>query len=340
MTRMIIYILCFAWHSLSVSAFVERLATRSVQAMIPSAPLSVVQVVEDAVAEPVVPPTDSSLRIEQTGTTIEPSNRRPVINSLSTWRRRLDTKQDPFDIHKWAGFGWWISSTLIFGIGAFSGFTHLPDMLEYVTYLFLLSTAVQSASAIPMALQYRKNDPVQKRGFIASAITSISLAFTGFWLSPFANDSIDPIFAAALIVVLVLADSIYSLTQFEEIKILLAEKIKEIDPTKRAQAVKEKITTIIPLVPIGLPMNAFLLQQMLAHAENVRDYFLTVIENRGSSAELVYYASVVSSIAICVGNLAATLRHRKLISKDMENVATIGSVVVTLAFNIRAAGTF
>jgi hypothetical protein len=54
----------------------------------------------------------------------------------------------------------------------------------------------------------------------------------------------------------------------------------------------------------------------------------------------VYYASVVTSISVCVGNLAATLYHRKLISKDVENLATIGAIVVTLVFNIRASGSF
>jgi hypothetical protein len=65
-----------------------------------------------------------------------------------------------------------------------------------------------------------------------------------------------------------------------------------------------------------------------------------VIALNGSTPELVYYASVVTSISVCVGNLAATLYHRKLISKDVENLATIGAIVVTLVFNIRASGSF
>ena len=295
---------------------------------------------EVAVVDAVV--TDiKSVKAESTGAAARSLPKRPLANtSFSTWQRRLNTKQDSFNIHKWAGLGWWISSTLIFGAGAFSGFSDLPDSLEPVTYLFLLSTVLQSMSSIPMALQYRKNEPIQRRGFISSAITTTSLAFTGFWLSPFANDSIEPVIAAAVIVVLVLADTIYSLTSFEDMKKLFGEKIQELDPVNHAKAAKEKFSTILTLVPVGLPMNAFLLQQMFAHSDNVREYFLAVIQGRGSSGELVYYASMVTSIAVCVGNLAATLSHRKLISKDVENFATIGSLIVTLAFNIRAAGSF
>lgn len=262
-----------------------------------------------------------------------------IIPPLSTWKRRLNTKQDTFSIHKLAGVGWWISSTIIFGTGAMSGFAELPQALEPFTYVFLISTMMQSMSSIPMAIQYRSNEPVARRGFISSAITTTSLAFTGYWLSPFAQDHTHPPTAAALIALLVSVDALYSLTSFGDMKNEAAKIQASNNATNNKQDAK-KYTTLISMAPVGLPMNVFLLFQMIGHLDNVRDYFLSVIAHNGSTPELVYYASMVTSISVCVGNLAATLYHRKLISKDIENLATIGAIVVTLTFNIRAAGTF
>lgn len=259
------------------------------------------------------------------------------IPPLSTWKRRLNTKQDKFGMHKLAGVGWWLSSTVIFGEGAMTGFETLPKELEPFTYLFLISTMIQSFTSVPMALRYRSNEPVARRGFISSAITTTSLAFTGYWLSPFAQSHPHQPTAAFLIALLVSVDALYSLTSFEDMK-NEASRIQASNDGKKRDA--KTYSTLVSMAPVGLPMNAILLYQMIGHLDNVRDYFLSVIAVHGSTPELVYYASMVTSISVCVGNLAATLYHRKLISKDIENLATIGAIVVTLVFNIRAAGSF
>ena len=112
-------------------------------------------------------------------------------------------------------------------------------------------------------------------------------------------------------------------------KVLLAE-IKDIDPIKDAQALPEKYKTLITMFPIGFLMNAMFLQQMYAHIDDARAYFLEVTTGHGSSSELVYYSLLAISISVCIANLTATLRYRKLISKDMEYFAIIGALVVTL----------
>jgi hypothetical protein len=188
-----------------------------------------------------------------------------------------------------------------------------------------------------MALQYRNNEPVARRGFISSAITTSSLAFTGYWLFPFGQGHPHPPFAAAWITALVLVDALYSLTSFGDMQNVAAA----LNANKKDDKSPKKYSTLISMAPVGLPMNVILLYHiMVTHMDHVRDYFLSVIALNGSTPELVYYASVVTNISVCVGNLAATLYHRMLISKDVENVTTIGAVVVTLVFNIRASGSF
>lgn len=269
-----------------------------------------------------------------------------INTNVQTWKRRLDTHEDPFNVHKWAGLGWILSSTIIFGCGTSSGYTDVPSFLEPVSYLFLLSTIVQSMSSIPMALKHRAHEPEIQRGFIASAISSVNLAFTGFWLGPF-GDKAQSYFATHLnhvpdigmlfVALALLGDSLWGLVSLTDMNARLTE-INELDPIKDAKSIPDKITEAIVAFPIGMFLNIFMLQQLYVHAGNARSDFLDIIVSHGSSSELVFYASMVSSIGIGVGNLAVTLHHRKLISADMNNFATLGSVVATVVFNLRAAG--
>lgn len=237
----------------------------------------------------------------------EEKNRRAANSSLDTWMRRLNTKQDRFDIHKWAGFGWWVSSTAIFGTGTLSGFTQVPPVLENYTYLFMIATIAQSISSVPMAIKYRSNEPAVQRGFISSAITTTSLAVTGYWLSPFVTEKIlvNPSVMVTVIGALVLVDVIYNMTAFQDLKDLLVSMFKEIDlnnPAEKAFSTRQKISTFLSTLPFGMVMNLILLSQMLGH-DHARDYVASVVIEHGSSLDLVYYASMVTSIAASVGNL-------------------------------------
>ena len=64
-----------------------------------------------------------------------------LINpNFPTWKRRLDTPQDRFNMHKWAGMGWTVASAGLLGYGLSSGFTEVPAILEPISYLFVVST--------------------------------------------------------------------------------------------------------------------------------------------------------------------------------------------------------
>jgi hypothetical protein len=289
----------------------------------------------------------SSVLVDKSITPIptnQESSKTIVDTNIKTWKRRLDTHEDPFNVHKWAGLGWIISSTLIFASGTLSGFTEVPAMLEPITYLFIISTIAQSLTSIPMAIKYRANEPAIQRGFISSAISSSSLALTGFWLGPFGDHNLLgahlsnlPDFGMALVALIMLGDSLYNLNALGDVKEILY-KISDLDPVKDSKAISEKITEAFVTIPVGLPMNVAMLQQLWVHATDARTEFLNILVSRGSSSDMVFYASIVTSIAICVGNLAVTLRHRKLISDDINNLSTVGAVFVTVFFNLRAAG--
>ncbi|CAB9510467.1 expressed unknown protein [Seminavis robusta] len=284
-----------------------------------------------ALGEVSVTAPDTSVTLDALINEPRPVVTKPSTLSHLTWKRRLDTKQDPLDVHKWAGFGWWVSATAIFGTGTLSGFTQVPPVLEAYTYLFLLATLAQGATSVPMAIKFRPNEPDVQRGFISSAITSSSMAIVGVWLSPFGESAIlSPSIVASLIGFIIVTDILYSLTSFEDIKMMIQEfKDKKIDQAK-----------FITTIPWALPLNLILLHEMVHHASDMRQYFVATIVSNGSSIDLVYYASMVTSIFISVGNLTSTLHHRKLISKEVMDIAFIGSQVVTIVFNLKAAGLY
>jgi hypothetical protein len=264
--------------------------------------------------------------------------------NVQRWQRRLDTHEDPLNIHKWAGLGWLISSIAIIGSGLFYGFQEVPAILEPITYLFVLSTLAQSMSSIPMAIKYRANEPAIQRAFISAAISATSTAFTGFWLGPYGDHNYFgahlpnlPDVGLGLVALIMLGDSLYNFNSFGDLK-HIATKITEMDPMKDAKAITDEVIESIKTFPVGLPMNVAMLQQLWIHAANARVEFLDILVSRGSSSELVFYASIITSIAISFGSLTATLQHRKLVSDSVNNFANVSAVMIAAVINVIAAG--
>jgi hypothetical protein len=304
-------------------------------------------VVNDSTALPynsvLVGQTTASIALNQYPSREQRSMKKMFDPNLRTWKRRLDTHEDPFNVHKWAGLGWLLSSTLIFGCGAFYGFTEVPAILEPITYVFVLSTLAQSATSIPMAIKHRANEPAIQHGFISSAITSTSTALAGFWLGPYGDHNYFgshlftlPDIGFVLVAIVMTADSVYSMNAFGEMKEMFL-KINEMDPIKDASAILEKIIGMIAKL-VGLPLNVAMLQQLWMHASDARAEFLDILVARGSSSELLFYSLMITSITVCIGNLTVTLNHRKLISDRMNNAAIATSAITTAVVNILAAG--
>ena len=264
--------------------------------------------------------------------------------NVRRWQRRLDTHEDPFNIHKWAGLGWLLSSTAIVGCGLYSGFHEMPAILEPILYLFVLSTLAQSISSIPMAIKYRSHEPAIQRGFISAAISAASTAVTALWLSPYGDHNYFgfhlqnlPDVGLGLVALIMLGDSLYNFNAFIDLKDM-ATKITELDPIKDARAISIEVLESIKTFPVGLPMNAAMLQQLWVHAANARADCLDILVSRGSSSELVFYALAFTSIGASFGSLTTTLEHRKLISTSMNNCAIVSASVIGVVMNVMAAG--
>jgi hypothetical protein len=173
-----------------------------------------------------------------------------IDTNIDNWKRRLDTHEDPFNLHKWAGLGWLISLTLILASGTLSSFAKVPSMLEPVTYLFVIATIAQSLTSIPMAIKH-------------------------------------PDVGTTAVALIMFGDTLYSLYAFGDVKDIM-HKINEMDPIKDTNAISDKFIEAFGTVPPGLLLNVAMLQQLWVHATNTRTDFLNILESRGSSLDMVF----------------------------------------------------
>ena len=120
--------------------------------------------------------TDDALHVAQISW---PSHRpfRPTSSKLRSLRRRLDTAEDKFDIHKISSALYLASTIQILSTGATNGFESIPESLEASTNVFMVTSIIQGVTSVDMALKYRQKDPIVRAGFINMAFNMISLGW-------------------------------------------------------------------------------------------------------------------------------------------------------------------
>jgi len=114
---------------------------------------------------------------------------------LSRWKRRLNTFEDAFSIHKVSAVVYTISSFTLMGtaacrwlIGRQELFAIVPDYLEPVMWAFCISNFFMCAASIRMALLYRSNNVASRNAFIGVAGSSLFSAYFLVWAGPFAPE--------------------------------------------------------------------------------------------------------------------------------------------------------
>mmetsp|Transcript_9937 Transcript_9937/g.18138 ORF Transcript_9937/g.18138 Transcript_9937/m.18138 type:complete len:232 (-) Transcript_9937:528-1223(-) len=109
---------------------------------------------------------------------------------LSRWKRRLNTKEDPFSLHKFACIAYTLSAFAILATAVFryfespEAFAEVPLSLELPTYIFTVSNVIMCASSVRMAFIYRRNDLTARNAFLSAAVSSILSGFYYLWTSP------------------------------------------------------------------------------------------------------------------------------------------------------------
>jgi hypothetical protein len=265
-----------------------------------------------------------------------------LVTAIQVFRRRLDTAEDKFDVHKISTAVYVLSSTLMLLIGAMHGFSTVPRFLEIPTWLFFGSSLVQAITSIDMSLKYRANDPVVQKGFIGMASNIISLAWANMFVSPFAPDAFNNFYVGTGVLSMTLIPVMY-------ISVLQMMSLRECIDHRQIRN-KEKGGDLgaagdilsYGLVTVGGFVAGLVSLLMLVDPSHDRSWLLEV-NAKGSlpSGDLFvpysYYSAVMTSAAAAYGALAITLRDKKLISKQMEQTI-IG--VPTVLFVLSQLGVY
>ena len=267
--------------------------------------------------------------------------------SLSTWKRRLMTKEDKKNIHKIASLSYVLSSVALLGTGALNGFTEAPDFLGPITEVFLVATLFQSISSIDMAMNFRKHDLGARNGFINAAFSSLLNAFLALWTSPFAPEVFNgPMASELVLVTLCLAGLIGDVNGLLTIPAILESRSRTNIQGKQSESspFKDFISYLIPVVLIS-SLNLMLLSRLLdSNDDGVRARFLHDCINHvgsleGESQQIpIFYSMVLNSCGVSYSALAVTLRDKKLITKNQEQFVLGSLNVVAPICSIHAQG--
>ena len=113
-------------------------------------------------------------------------------DTLTLWKRRLITHEDPFSIHKLSSLAYSLSSIIILGTGLVrffnpdrTVFAEIPASLELPAMVFVISNALMCFASVRMAFEHRKFDLTARNAFLGTAVSSLFSGFYFLWTSPF-----------------------------------------------------------------------------------------------------------------------------------------------------------
>ncbi|CAB9496068.1 unknown protein [Seminavis robusta] len=247
--------------------------------------------------------------------------------SLKTWKRRLNTKEDQFSVHKISSAAFVVSSTVILGgmlMPTEQGFfQEVPSWLSPFDAIFTLSTSVQALAAIPMILKHRKVDPKVGKTQIEMGLASTVLVVFSTWESPFCpsllEDHWKTIFSL-LIVSLIVMDFSAAVTDYDEIQ----DRMTYIGVSKPTNIIEQALHQLCfrGQFILGCGLNVVFIVNFLNPALDRADW-LHLIETgyglpfcSGADMPLIYFSTVLSSVVVSYQSLLATLANKKLIPAD------------------------
>ena len=241
-------------------------------------------------------------------------------SKLQSLRRRLDTAEDKFDIHKISS-GVYLASTIqILSTGATNGFESIPESLEASTNAFLVTSIIQGATSVDMALKYRQNDPIVRAGFINMAFNMISLGWAGLIGSPFLPQAISQESANAVMLLSLVPVFGFTLSEMVSLSKHVGHRKKRRnerggDLGLAGDLMSYAFTTAAGFVAASA--GIIILSDPSHDGAWLEHTF-------GSGDGLVgihaYYSGIVTSLAVAIGALSITLRDRKIISKQSEQL--------------------
>lgn len=250
---------------------------------------------------------------------------------LSTWKRRLNTKQDFLGLHKISSIGFVLSGLYITGNGFACGFSEVQDYLFVPTYLFTASAVTTCVASSAMAWKYRANEPSIRNGMIDLAVVTAFQSILALWCSHFAPSIFDvEWFSKGMVqclTLLAIVGAVDGIVRGDEMVQNRRGKDRSLDTQGNpywldwAQCVLPNFATLFYM---GQTFKWF-------GIDNSRLDYLEMIQHGATTEAAGLYASVLSSLLLSSLVFFQTLRDKKLLSKDTEGWVILFASVVAVA---------
>jgi len=247
------------------------------------------------------------------------------VPSWSIITRRLNTKQDPFNLHKISGIVNVISGLTVLGSGLVNDWTHVPSWMEIPQMAFEYSTIGICLSAARMAHKHRKNEPLIRDGMFASCSSAINIVLGATWVSPFASDWMNS--QQGQIIMIVLSSLLVALC----IKLLTEPTLVDFCTDRTSgklelwQPIVARGSLIVPLVAsiYYAWFNAAMIPETYAEFMN---QYCTIGGSEGLANS--FYWLDAGTMAILYGIFAVTLRDRKIVAPIVETASALGGIAL------------
>ena len=107
------------------------------------------------------------------------------VAAFSSWKRRLNTREDKMGLHKLSCFAFTISNTVLLSAVALNGMQTVPEWLAPFDFVFVLSTVIMSLSSVDMSMSHRRAQPGSRDLFISLSFVEIATVFQSELFSSF-----------------------------------------------------------------------------------------------------------------------------------------------------------
>ena len=248
-----------------------------------------------------------------------PSNE-SIWKKAKSIHRRLDTAEDKFDLHKLSCLVYLAAAIHILLVGGVNAFTSIPTSVKTSTYCFFAASIVQGMTSIEMALKYRKNDPIVRAGFVNMACNMISLGWAVVIGSPFSPRGISEKDAHELMLISLLPVLFFTsaeiLTMRNRIQNRKRRKNEKGGDLGSAGDVFSYMFTTVAgcIAALG---GIVILSDPSHDSLWLEDTFGT---GDGLVGVQSYYSGVITSLSVAMGAFSITLRDRKIIGKQSEQL--------------------
>ena len=249
--------------------------------------------------------------------------------TVSTWKKRLNTRQDSYSLHKISSIIFLISATFIIGNGAVCGFTEVQDYLLIPTYIFTISTAITCGASAIMAWKYRSNETAIKNGMINLAIVTTFLSTMALWSSHFCPTMFDTEWVSkGMVISFTVASFIGAVDGIVRGDELIKNRKDKNDTVGALSYLLDWMRYVLP--NFATAFNSIVLFNVFGVNSSHMDY-LEMIKESTTTESAGLYGCVGLSVLVSLLVFFQTLRDKKLITKSTEAWSIFFLSVLTVA---------